>query len=65
MFPEPNEFRPERFLNNTDPMFTKFTLGFGFGRRICPGMHVAHQSLYILMSRYDSAFTLFSDARTQ
>jgi cytochrome P450 len=52
MFPDPNEFRPERFLDGEDPMFAKFTLSFGFGRRICPGMHIAQQSLFILISRY-------------
>ena len=47
VFPEPQEFRPERFLNadgtlrelqrHEDPSI----VGFGFGRRICPGMYFA------------------------
>lgn len=58
IFPDPNEFRPERFLDGTDPMFTKFTLSFGIGRRFCPGMHIAQQSLFILISRILWAFDI-------
>ncbi|ESK84495.1 cytochrome p450 [Moniliophthora roreri MCA 2997] len=52
--PDPNEFKPERFLNEDgthkpSPPDTKdeghYT--FGFGRRICPGRHVATDSLHI------------------
>ena len=50
-YENPHEFRPERFLsmqatgiqyNNKDS-----TVPFGFGRRICPGMHMADASLFI------------------
>jgi cytochrome P450 len=44
-YPEPHIFKPERFLKNgqldssvRDPM----DIAFGFGRRICPGKHLAH-----------------------
>jgi len=47
-YPEPREFKPERFLKNgkldpsvRDPM----DIAFGFGRRICPGKHIAHSTL--------------------
>ncbi|KAI8986616.1 cytochrome P450 [Trametes punicea] len=52
-FPEPTEFRPERYLNERghlrelkryeDPSL----IGFGFGRRICPGMYFAMNSIFI------------------
>ncbi|THH17243.1 hypothetical protein EW146_g3540 [Bondarzewia mesenterica] len=62
MFPEPNLFHPERFLSPSpgaqDPRFVDFTLPFGFGRRQCPGMHVASQSLYILVTRILWAFDI-------
>lgn len=56
LFPEPNEFRPERFLNSTHPALTNYTISFGFGRRICPGMYLAQQSLFIAISRILWAF---------
>ncbi|KAJ7157503.1 cytochrome P450 [Mycena filopes] len=44
-------YRPERFLpkplGNGEPPFTD---GFGFGRRICPGMHLADNSLWIAIA---------------
>ena len=52
MFPDPDTFRPERFLETDDPKFVDFTLPFGFGRRHCPGMHIAQQSMFIVLSRY-------------
>ncbi|KAF8999598.1 cytochrome P450 [Cyathus striatus] len=56
MFPEPDVFRPERFINTDDPRLVNYTISFGFGRRICPGMHIAHQSLFILITRILWAF---------
>ncbi|OBZ66568.1 Fumitremorgin C synthase [Grifola frondosa] len=58
MFPEPAVFRPERFLDTADPRFVEFTLPFGFGRRHCPGMHVALQSIYVVIARILWAFDL-------
>ncbi|KAF9077359.1 cytochrome P450 [Rhodocollybia butyracea] len=52
VFPDPHTFKPERFVETTDPRLINHKFGcFGFGRRICPGMHVALQSLYIVISR--------------
>ena len=50
LFPEPDVFMPERFL---EPKNTpvNFTIPFGFGRRICPGIDVAEQSLFITFAR--------------
>jgi len=48
-YPNPSEFKPERFLANdgkeleTDPR----TICFGFGRRICAGLHLADASVWI------------------
>ncbi|KAI1456408.1 cytochrome P450 [Annulohypoxylon moriforme] len=57
VFPDGDAFKPERFLNVTDPRLQTYKFGvFGFGRRICPGMYVALQSLYIAMARMLWAF---------
>ncbi|ESK89474.1 cytochrome p450 [Moniliophthora roreri MCA 2997] len=51
--PNPDEFKPERFLNENgthkeSPPDTKDEghYSFGFGRRICPGRHLATNALF-------------------
>ncbi|KAG5720474.1 Steroid 17-alpha-hydroxylase/17,20 lyase, partial [Termitomyces sp. T112] len=58
MFPSPDSFRPERFLETSNPRLKSFELPFGFGRRICPGMHLAMNSLLINVSRILWAFDI-------
>ncbi|KAL5478269.1 hypothetical protein ACEPAI_2453 [Sanghuangporus weigelae] len=58
MFPEPDKFEPERFINSKDPRLTNFELPFGFGRRICPGMHLARNSVFINIARLLWAFDI-------
>ncbi|QRW10511.1 cytochrome P450 family protein [Ceratobasidium sp. AG-Ba] len=46
IYPDPHVFRPERYLQekpNLDPR--KYI--FGFGRRVCPGIHIAYDSTFI------------------
>ncbi|KXN81268.1 Fumitremorgin C synthase [Leucoagaricus sp. SymC.cos] len=56
LFPDPEEYRPERFLETTNPLLQNYTLTFGFGRRICPGQYVASDQLFLLISRLLWAF---------
>ncbi|KAH9474637.1 Cytochrome P450 monooxygenase 58 [Psilocybe cubensis] len=58
MFPEPDTFKPERFLKSTNPRLINFDLPFGFGRRACPGIHLALNSLFINISRILWAFDI-------
>ncbi|KAG8795300.1 hypothetical protein FRC12_016314 [Ceratobasidium sp. 428] len=46
VYPDPHIFRPSRFMPpNSAPDPRKYV--FGFGRRVCPGIHVAHDSTFI------------------
>ncbi|KAJ3487194.1 hypothetical protein NLI96_g3706 [Meripilus lineatus] len=52
-YPSPEEFKPERFLKNgkLDPTIrSPVTIAFGFGRRICPGRHLALNSLTLFVA---------------
>ncbi|PKY03509.1 cytochrome P450 [Aspergillus campestris IBT 28561] len=46
VYPDPMEFRPERFLGPT-PELNPHTLSFGFGRRICPGKLLADNTIFL------------------
>ena len=59
-YPDPEEFRPERFLTKDgnvrdDPTLT---LAFGAGRRICPGRHIVDATLFVVASSVLSAFNV-------
>ncbi|OAX35253.1 cytochrome P450 [Rhizopogon vinicolor AM-OR11-026] len=48
-YSNPSEFNPERFLANDGkgPEIEPRTICFGFGRRICPGLHLADASVWL------------------
>jgi hypothetical protein len=58
LFEDPETFNPSRFIfphkpaGNWNGKVGDFTMPFGFGRRVCPGMHVALQSTFISIARY-------------
>ena len=61
VYHDPDEFRPERFLPSLDgetPRNDKSAMAFGFGRRICPGRHMAESSLFIYMACTLAAFNI-------
>ncbi|SCZ89951.1 BZ3500_MvSof-1268-A1-R1_Chr1-3g01685 [Microbotryum saponariae] len=55
VYPEPNVFNPDRFIVDDKLVGTKYAErghhAYGFGRRICPGMHIADRSLFIVFTR--------------
>ncbi|KZT03629.1 cytochrome P450 [Laetiporus sulphureus 93-53] len=54
LFPNPEEFIPERYLETVDEHTARRrdprNYVFGFGRRRCPGNHLAESSLWIVMA---------------
>jgi Cytochrome P450 len=55
VFPEPDKFKPERFL---DPAMRFPDAAFGFGRRTCPGRFMARSSLWIGIASVLAAFEI-------
>jgi len=60
IYPEPERFKPERFLNEDgsvrdDPALS---LAFGVGQRICPGRHLVDSTLFIFTSSVLSVFNV-------
>jgi len=60
MYPEPDAFKPERFINadgslRDDPVVTST---FGFGKRVCPGRHFVDSSLFIVVASLLSVFKI-------
>jgi len=60
IYPEPDSFKPERFLNpdgslRDDPVLT---LVFGFGKRICPGRHFVDGTLFMVVASLLSIFNI-------
>lgn len=67
LYPNPDVFEPERFKDHhldsasaaIQPDYIhRDHFNYGFGRRLCPGIHVAEQSLYIVISRILWAFDI-------
>ncbi|OJJ05937.1 hypothetical protein ASPVEDRAFT_87260 [Aspergillus versicolor CBS 583.65] len=66
-YENPDDFVPDRYLNHTlkagvyavhpDP-YTRDHFDFGAGRRICPGMHLAENSLFITIACLIWAFEI-------
>jgi hypothetical protein len=60
VYPEPDDFKPERFLSPDgilldDPILTTV---FGSGKRICPGRHFADATLFIVVASLLSVFNI-------
>ncbi|KAF7974983.1 hypothetical protein HWV62_10733 [Athelia sp. TMB] len=56
IYPEPSEFRPERYLAEDGQLRAlqraedPAQIAFGFGRRVCPGMSLAENSVFLAIA---------------
>ncbi|KAG5724323.1 O-methylsterigmatocystin oxidoreductase [Termitomyces sp. T112] len=58
-YAEPNLFKPERFFDENGYLNTDDDIiSFGFGRRICPGRHMASSTLWLLFSSILATFNI-------
>jgi len=60
IYPDPEEFKPERFLNEDGSVRDDPTLSlvFGVGKRICPGRHFVDATIFIVASSILSVFNV-------
>ncbi|XP_072018492.1 cytochrome P450 2U1-like [Amphiura filiformis] len=58
-FPEPDQFKPERFIDeNGEYVERKEVIPFGIGRRICPAENFAKMELFLFFTHLLHRFTL-------
>ena len=62
-YPEPDSFKPERFINpdgsaREDPVLSTI---FGVGKRICPGRHLADAMFFIIIASFLSVSNIKGD----
>lgn len=55
-YPDPDLFNPDRFLDSDQPDPSLYV--FGFGRRACPGSHLAHTSIFLSIAQTLALFTI-------
>lgn len=60
MYPEPDTFKPERFIDQNGSLREDLVLTslFGIGRRVCPGRHLADSTLFIVIASLLSVFNV-------
>ncbi|XP_072019397.1 cytochrome P450 2U1-like isoform X2 [Amphiura filiformis] len=58
-FPDPDQFKPERFIDeNGEYVEKKEVIPFGVGRRICPGENIAKMELFVFFTHLLHRFSL-------
>ncbi|KIL55978.1 hypothetical protein M378DRAFT_173116 [Amanita muscaria Koide BX008] len=58
-YPDPDVFKPERFFIGDGTLNDDIVdYSFGFGRRICPGRHMADKTVWLMMSSVLATFDI-------
>ena len=59
-YPEPDSFKPERFIDPNGGLREDLVLAplFGFGRRACPGKYLADSTMFIMIASILSVFDI-------
>ncbi|KAI0675604.1 cytochrome P450 [Trametes maxima] len=60
-YPEPEEFRPERYLEDKtrkEGVLLPSSFVFGYGRRVCPGQPLADASIWLAMANIIALFDI-------
>ncbi|KAJ7596171.1 cytochrome P450-like protein [Mycena floridula] len=57
IYPDPFTFNPDRFLES-DPQMDPEKIAFGYGHRVCPGRHLASNSLWLAIASLLSTFSI-------
>ncbi|KIL66933.1 hypothetical protein M378DRAFT_355739 [Amanita muscaria Koide BX008] len=59
VYPDPEAFRPERFFKNDGTLKDDNVMYlFGFGRRICPGRHLADSVIWLTIASVLATFNI-------
>ncbi|KAJ6553610.1 cytochrome P450 [Mycena vulgaris] len=60
VYPDPHLFKPERFLidSQLNPAIRDPEAVFGFGRRACPGRHMAWDTLWVMIASMLAVFDI-------
>ncbi|KAI0264149.1 cytochrome P450 [Gloeopeniophorella convolvens] len=60
LFPEPDAFKPERFLHSNGTLRNDAVLkvAFGYGKRICPGRHHVDAIVFMVIASLLSVFSV-------
>ncbi|KAG1735462.1 cytochrome P450 [Suillus occidentalis] len=62
VYPEPDAFKPQRWIDDEGRLRNDLAFFvYGFGRRVCPGQHVANRSVFINSALILWAFQLSLD----
>jgi cytochrome P450 len=57
VYPDPFSFDPSRHVGDK-PQVDPFKFAFGFGRRVCPGAHLAEISLFLNIANILAVFNI-------